>query len=147
MNKRIPIGSQAFFSEYEDYKSHDRDFVEFQDEPETFRKFMIARENGDEIFYYKTMTKEEFIEFELTHIVRIPMAAGKFLVPELVQFLGITIEDLKLFEDAFNRIDEKHLYEKKIYDFYVENGDFTLTQEQRNEAYQIYKEKRIKIDK
>lgn len=75
------------------------------------------------------------------------MAAGKFLVPEVAEFLGLTIEDLTLFENAFNRIDEKHLYEKKIYDFYVENSDFTLTQEQRDEAYQIYKEKRIKIDK
>ena len=144
MNKRIPIGSQAFFSEYEDYKSHDRDFIEFQDEPTEFRKFLIVRENGDEIFYYKTMPKEEFLQSELKHIKRIPMAAGKFLVPEVAEFLGLTIEDLKLFEDAFNRIDEKHLYEKKIYDFYVENGDFTLTQEQRDKAYQIYKEKRIK---
>lgn len=147
MDKRIAVGSQVFFSDYEDYESHDRDFVEFQDEPEEFHKFMIKRENGEEVFYYKTMTKEEFIETELVHCRRIKMAACKFLVPELVEFLGFTIEDLKLFEDAFNRIDNKHLYAKKIYDFYIDNGDFTLTQEQRDEAYQIYKEKRIKTNK
>lgn len=147
MTKRIAIGSQVFFGEYEDYKSHDRDFVEFQDEPTEYQRFMIAREDGDEVFFYKTMAKEELIEFELTYFKRIPMTAGKYLIPELVDYLDFTIEDLRLFEGYFNRIDEKHLYQKKIYEFYVENGDFTLTQEQRDEAYQIYKEKRIKTKK
>lgn len=142
MDKRIAIGSQVFFSDYEDYKSHDRDFVEFQDNPTEFRKFMIRREGREEIFYYKTMPKEELIDFELKHCINIPMAAGKFLVPELIEFIGMTIDDLKMFDDFFNRIDKKHLYQKKIYDSYIENGNFTLTQEQRDKAYQIYKEKR-----
>jgi hypothetical protein len=63
-----------------------------------------------------------------------------------VEFIGFTIEDLKLFEEAFNHIDDKHSYEKKIYDSYIENEGFTLTKEQRDEAYQIYKEKRIKTN-
>ena len=54
----------------------------------------------------------------------------------------LLIEDLKLFEDSFKRIDDKHKYEKVIYDAYIENGDFVLTEEQRNKAYQLYKEKR-----
>jgi hypothetical protein len=146
MTKRITVGSQAFFSGYEDFDSNDMDFVEFQDEPEDFRRFKIVRENGEEVFYYKTMPKEELIESELEHCKRLGRAAGKFLVPELVEFIGFTIEDLKLFEEAFNHIDDKHSYEKKIYDSYIENEGFTLTQEQRDEAYQIYKEKRIKTN-
>lgn len=142
MDKRIAIGSQVFFSQYEDYQSHDRDFVEFKDNPKTFRKFMIDREGRDEIFYYKTMTKEELIEFELNHFKNVPMTAGKYLIPELVEFIGLTIDDLKLFKDYFNRIDRKHLYQKEIYESYIENGDFILTQEQRDKAYQIYKENR-----
>lgn len=142
MNKRIAIGSQVFFGEYEDYESHDRDFVEFTDDSEMFRKFMCKKENGDDVFYYKIMTKEEMLDYELNYFKNIPMTAGKYLVPELVEYLGITIEDLKLFEEFFNRIDDKHLYQKKIYEFYIKNGDFRLTKTQKDKAYQIYKENR-----
>lgn len=144
MDKRIAIGSQAFFSEYADYHSHDRDFIEFQDEPTEFSRFLIKHEDGNEIFFYKTVAKEDFIESELRHSRQIPMAAGKFLVPELAEHLGFTIEDLQLFAKAFTKIDEKHQYEKYIYDCYIENNGFTLTQEQRDEAYRIYKEKRTR---
>ena len=41
------------------------------------------------------MSKDEFIEFELKHSSKAPMAAGKFLVPELCKYKGITLEDLK----------------------------------------------------
>lgn len=142
MNKRIAVGSQVFFSQYEDYQSHDKDYVEFQDEPQTFRKFLIVRENGNDVFYYKTMSKEEFIAFELNHAKGISMAACKLLVPELAEFIGLTIEDLKLFEDSFRKIDDKHKYAEAIYDFYVKNNEFSLTEKQRKKAYQIYKEQR-----
>lgn len=142
MNKRIAIGSQVFFGEYEDYKSHDKDFIEFQDNPVLYKTFMVARGKGNDIFFYKTANKEEFIKTELKHAKKLPMAAGKFLVPELAEYLGLTIEDLKQFEFAFESMDDKHSYEKKIYDFYIENNGFTLTQEQRDEAYKNYKSKR-----
>lgn len=143
MDKRIAIGSQVFFSQYDDYESHDKDYVEFQDEPKLFKKFMIVRENGNDIFYYKTMSKGEFIEYELKHVKNIKMAAGKFLVPELAEYIGLTIEDLKLFEKAFRSIDERHKYEEVIYDYYIQNNGFSLTDEQRDNAYQKYKEKNI----
>ena len=62
-NKRIKIGSQVFFSKYPDYTSHDKDFVEFQEKPELYRTFMNVKGKGNDIFYYKTMTKQEFIEY------------------------------------------------------------------------------------
>ena len=55
----------------------------------------------------------------------------------------ITLEDLKPFEEIFNNMDEKHQYEKIIYDAYVTNNDFTLTKEQRDKAYESYKQTRI----
>ena len=42
--------------------------------------------------------------------------------------------------EALNEWQEKHLYEKVIYDAYIENGCWVLTAEQREEAYRIYKE-------
>ena len=55
------------------------------------------------------------------------------------EYKGITIDDLKLFEQAFNNIDERHTYEKIIYDAYIENNAFVLTDEQREKAYKAYK--------
>jgi len=53
---------------------------------------------GDEhIFHYKTTTKEEFINFEFEHADAIALAATKFLVPELAEYLNFTIDELSLF--------------------------------------------------
>ena len=140
MNKRIEIGSQVFFKEYSDYQSHDKDYIEFQDEPKLFKTFMNARGKGTDIFFYKTMPKQEFIDYELEHCKKTPMAAGKFLVPELCEYINITIDDLKLFDESFKNMDDRHGYEKMIYEAYVENNAFTLTDEQRDNAYKKYKE-------
>lgn len=140
MNKRIEIGSQVFFKEYSDYSSHDKDYIEFHDEPNLYKTFMNARGKGTDIFFYKTMSKKEFMDYELEHCKKTPMAAGKFLVPELCKHMNITIDDLKLFQFAFDDIDKRHTYEKVIYEAYVKNNAFVLTDEQRNEAYKLYKE-------
>lgn len=38
----------------------------------------------------------------------------------------------------FRRLDERHRYEKTIYNAYIENGSFYLTDEQRRKAYDEY---------
>ena len=70
------------------------------------------------------------------------MVAGKFLVPEFVEYLGFTIEDLKEFSGKFDEIDEKHAYEKIIYESYIENNGFFLTAGQKEKAFKKYKETR-----
>lgn len=70
------------------------------------------------------------------------MRVGKFLVPEFCEYIGFTIDDLKLFEDLFDKLDDKHKYEKCIYDSYMKNKCFNLTEEQKNECYEIYKKYR-----
>lgn len=140
MNKRIEIGSQVFFKEYNDYISHDKDYIEFQDEPKLYKVFMNARGKGTDIFFYKSMSKQEFIDYELEHCKKVQMAAGKFLVPELCEHMGITIDDLRLFEESFKNIDDRHKYEQIIYEAYINNNGFFLTKEQRDEAYKKYNE-------
>ena len=139
-NKRIEIGSQVFFRGYPDYVSHDKDYVEFQDNPTFYKTFANVKGKGNDIFYYKTMSKQAFLEYELKHCINTPMAAGKFLSPKLAEYINLTIDELKLFESAFENIDEKHIYEKVIYNSYIKNNAFVLTDEQRNEAYNLYKE-------
>lgn len=100
MSKKIKIGSGVFFSSYKDYRSHDTDYLVFVDKPEGFNKFLhvILFDKKEDTFYYKTMSKKEFVDFELDHCKKCQMAAGKFLVPELVKYMNLTIEDLKLFK-------------------------------------------------
>ena len=54
--------------------------------------------------------------------------------------LGMDIDDLERLRPLSEKLDEKHLYEKVIYDAYIENGCWGLTDEQRMEAYRIYNE-------
>lgn len=89
------------------------------------------------------MTPEEFIEYTLNS--KLPMEIGKFLVPEVAEFLGFTIEHLKQLAPVVERLDEKHRYELVIYNAYLDNGSFTLTGEQRNDAYMEYTRCRNKI--
>ena len=70
------------------------------------------------------------------------MVIGKFLVPEFCAEIGFTIDDLPLLQDIVNNLDENHKYEEIIFKAYLTNRDFSLTQEQRDEAYRCYKQSR-----
>lgn len=83
------------------------------------------------------MTPDEYIQSILKG--NTPMQSGKFLVKEVCDDVGFTIEHLKQLESTFRNMDEKHKYEEVIFDSYIENNDFSLTGEQRLKAYAIYK--------
>ena len=141
--KKIVIGSNTFFKDYVDYTSHDVDYIVFEENPKQYKNFMHInlRCKGSDTFY-RDMSKEEFTEYELKHCSKVPMAAGKLLVPELCEYKNITIEDLKRFQLAFDSMDNKHKYEQIIYQSYLENNSFTLTNDQRDKAYKEYKKLR-----
>ena len=132
----ILIGSRYFFSEYPDYHSHDIDKVEVQDTNE-YEYVRIIRGQGKDYFFFKRKPKEEMIQDALQQ--KLAMVVGKFLVSEFCQEIGFTFEDLPRLKPLIDRLDEKHLYEKIIYEAYLSNGSFTLTQEQRDQAYEEYK--------
>ena len=103
---------------------------------------MKAQIGNDDIFMYKPdVTKEEFIQELMTSGVN--MKAGKFLVPDFCKHIGFTIEDLKELKPYFYNMDDKHKYEKLIYDAYLKNNDFVLTDEQRIDAFNEYKKERL----
>ena len=70
------------------------------------------------------------------------MRAGKVLSREFAGYIGLTREELKKLKPMFDSIDDKHKYEKMIFDYYIENNGFFLTDEQRLRAYEEYKRKR-----
>ena len=139
---KFKIGSSIFFSEYSDYKLKDIDWVAIFDIfPFEGKKMIKVKIGIDDIFIYKSnITKQDFIdELYSTNVI---MKVGKFLSSEFCKHFNITIKDLKSLEQFFDKLDDKHKYEKLIYKAYIENNDFILTQEQRDNAYQEYKKYR-----
>ena len=140
MTKQIQVGSRAFFSDYEDFQPADNDILELNSEQ--YEDYYSTRENDVHIFHYKYTNKEQFLEFEFKHIEESPLAVCAFVVPEVAEFLELTLEELFMFEYYFKKINRRHLYVKYIYDCYMENRAFSLTQEQKDFAYNLYNENR-----
>lgn len=135
---KITVGSNAFFKNITDFKNgHDKDLLYIIDYPLFGNNVQIIHKNDiDKIFIYNS-GKENLIK-NVTH----EFEACSFLVPEFAKYIDLNIEDLKRLEPWFDKLDDKHKYEKLIYKYYLINNDFVLTEEQLNEAYKIYKKYR-----
>ena len=66
------------------------------------------------------------------------MVIGKFLIPEFCKEINFTIEDLSKLSPLIEILDEKHDYERIIFESYLNNKAFVLTREQRDAAYASY---------
>lgn len=137
--QRFRVGSSYFFSQYPDFMAGDIDEVEFEEHPKLYKNVLQFRKNDRTrcLFKWRKMSPDEFVEYTLNS--KLPMEIGKFLVPEVAEYLGFTLEHLEKLRPVSNRLDGRHLYEKVIFDSYLENGGFFLTDEQRNAAYELYK--------
>ena len=138
------IGSTYFFKDkFNDFESKDIDELIILDKPlnvsDKSIKVLNAKINNKDVFFYWPLTKEEFIQDTLNS--DLPMKVGKFLVKEFAKdYLNMSIDELKKFENVFEKIDNRHKYEKLIYEYYIENNDWILTNEQLIKVYNIYKE-------
>lgn len=134
---KILMGSQYFFSCYHDFKSKDIDEIEII-ETQDFKYQRQLTGQGKCLFQLnKQPSKEDYINYALRSSVG--MVIGKFLIPEFCELIGFTWEDLRQLSPLVDKLDPKHMYEKIIYDSYIENKSLTLTQEQRDKAYASYK--------
>ena len=145
--KIFNIGSSCFFKDYfPDYVEKDRDELQIMDTFFPSKTNVLNLKDGkNDVFFWRNMDKEGFIEDCLA--CNGPMRAGKFLVKEFADYIGLEINDLKKLGPIFNSMDEKHTYEKIIYESYIENNGFYLTEQQRKKAYEEYKRKRPEIYK
>ena len=139
--KIFKIGSQVFFSRFPEYKQKDDDELYIMDS--LMADVLNARFDGKDIFMYRNKPKEWFISDCLESGV--PMRAGKFLIPDFLDYLGAGIEDILRLDPCFQEIDEKHTYEKIIYSSYIQNGGFYLTPKQLLMAWEEYKRTRPEI--
>ncbi len=143
--KKFIIGSRYFFDKYDDYKVKDNDELHLMDNwIIDATNVLNMRQDGQDIFYYRNMSKEEFIQEVLD--TKNYLKLGKFLIPEFNKEIGFTIEDLKKIKSLFEHVDDKHKYQISIVKSYINNNDFTLTNEQLDISYNIYKNARKKHD-
>lgn len=134
---KILIGSTYFFSEYNDFNSKDIDELEIIDTNE-FKQIRQITGKGKCLFQMKRHpSKEDYIDWALKS--QLGMVIGKFLVPEFCAAISFSVEDLKRLSPLIQKLDDKHKYEEIIFNSYIENGEFSLTKEQRDLAYQSYK--------
>lgn len=138
--KEINIGSRVFFSKFNDFITKDKDVILVMDYLVGGKTCLNAKIKGSDLFLYKHMSKQEWIDSTLASGV--PMKAGKFLVPEFCEYIGFTIEDLDKLKEMFYSIDDVHKYETIIYESYKENNSFFLTDKQLEQAYAEYKRSR-----
>lgn len=137
---KILMGSTYFFSCYPDFNSKDKDEVEIIETSE-FSQIRQFTGKGRCLFQMKRhSSKEDYINWALKS--KIGMVVGKFLIPEFCDQIGFTIEDLPRLHVLVDRLDNKHKYEEIIFNSYLENGAFMLTDEQRAKAYASYKQTR-----
>lgn len=135
--KKIQVGSNVFFKDFIDYNPHDFDYICRLDKPLLDKQiFTLKKDKLDYILIYWE-NKENLI-----NQVNEPIQVGKFLIPEFIDYIGFTIEDLKKLKSWFYKLDEKHYYQVLIFNAYINNNDFVLTKEQLKNIYDIYKKTR-----
>ena len=135
-SKKFTVGSRAFFSGMPNFKPKDLDYLSFIDKGNGFKNSMQRTDGNCCHFLFVRKPKNEMINDALSGGPA--MAIGKFLVPEIAKELQLTIQDLVKLQPLVLRLEEKHAYEKVIYDAYLANGSFTLTDEQRTSAFASY---------
>jgi hypothetical protein len=138
---KILVGSTYFFKQYSDFHSKDIDYVELVDNPIEFNYNKHIYENNVCLFKWRRMSADKFVEYSLTKGPS--MQIGKFLVKEFNEEIQFSIEHLKRLQPLIERLDDKHNYQKIIFHAYIDNNSFTLTDEQREEAYKMYKKVRL----
>ena len=137
---KILIGSTYFFSCYDDFQGKDIDELQIIETDEFSQIRQITGQGRCLFVLKKHPNKEDYINWALQS--NTGMVIGKFLVPEFCETIGFSVEDLPQLNILITKLDDKHMYEKIIYDSYIENGSFTLTDEQRDRAYKSYKNSR-----
>ena len=142
--KKYVVGSRAFFSGMEGFRSKDKDYLVLEDNPIGYNWRREQSLRGICTFYYKRLPVEQLVQRCLN--ARDALHLGKFLVPEVAAELRMSVDDIRPLETLLPLLDEKHRYYEIIFRAYMTNGSFTLTEAQRLEAYKSYTESRERKD-
>ena len=140
MKKEILVGSNAFFKDIPHFKSKDRDYLVLTDEDTNFKVRKEICLKGIDKFYYKLDTPQNMVQQALE--INDPFVVGKFLVKDVAETIGLSVDDILPLEELLNKVDKEHEYQKIIFKYIKENNSFDLTKEQLSEAYEAYSKTR-----
>lgn len=138
--KRILVGSRAFFSGMDGFRSKDHDYLELVENPTAFKWRREQSLRGVCTFQFKKEPPADMVRRTLD--CGDALLVGKFLVPEVAQAIGATVVDILPLETLLPKLDEKHEYVAVIFAAVKQNGSFELTDEQRAAAYEAYRQAR-----
>ena len=138
--KRFIVGSTYFFNCYEDFKSKDKDYAVIVDNPKGVKYTRQTMYGSYDVFENARRDPIEMLVYTLK--AGLPMRLNVWLIPEFAKEIGVKIEDLSILSPLVAKLDNKHKYLEVIYNAYIENKDFILTDAQRLKAYEVYKEAR-----
>jgi hypothetical protein len=138
-------GSNAFFKGLKGFKPHDIDYVYLVNKEDVSYEYLyqLSKPGISCTFIVVKRPKEELIDYAINHCP--PMAIARFLTVEFAEAIGFIIEDLPKLKVMKDNLDDKHKYLGIIYDSYLENKSFTLTNEQRMKAFEDYKNSRLNL--
>ncbi len=137
MKQRFLVGSRAFFAGIDGFKSPNRNILELVGNP----AFLAGKEQNERVTRIYKYTRQPAPKMIADAVASgDAKKLGKFLVPDVARAIGMTIKDLQALQPLVDRLDKKQAYQKVIYDAYVENGGFVMTNEQLQAAYKAYKE-------
>ena len=144
------VGSDYFFHNCEGYIPHDYDYIILIDKANSSYKpsfdskdtlhIYSSHTKCDKTFYYR-YEKQDFINDIVNGIVP-KYFLNKFLVPEVNEAIGFEFSELHALNYLFDELDDKHKYLKIIYDSYIENDEYYLSDSQRELAFNEYKKYR-----
>jgi len=145
--KKFLCGSNYFFGRYKDYNLHDYDYIIIKEDDESgddYKDIHDIKRNID-YFIWKKKTPDWHVN-RLLNEVRFPPDIGHLLIPGVNKLLGITIDHLKKLAPILDELWDDYYglynYDKIIYEAYIKNNAFILTNDQRLHAYKVYKEAR-----
>lgn len=138
--RRILVGSRAFFSGMDGFRSKDHDYLELVENPTAFKWRREQSLRGVCTFQFKKEPPADMVRRTLD--CGDALLVGKFLVPEVAQAIGATVVDILPLETLLPKLDEKHEYVAVIFAAVKQNGSFELTDEQRAAAYEAYRKAR-----
>ena len=133
---KILVGSRAFFSGLEGFKSDNRNFVKLVTNSAPLRIESKLSIHGN--IFYRLLREPAAVMVQKALESGNGLLLGNFLVPAFAKEIGLTIDDLKKLQPLASKLNDKHKYQAGILSHYIANGSFSLTDEQRAEAYNAY---------
>lgn len=138
--KKFLTGSRLYFTGLDGFNPHDTDYILIVDDLNVFKKH--TSNNCTCYFIYRLSTVKNTVSYLIAK--NSPLGCASLLQPEFANYIGLTIE--KLSDNnlckLFKQMPLKYQYLNFIYNSYIENNGFFITEEQRLKAFELYKNSR-----